>query len=181
MKRTMLRLWQRARRRVGLSGLVALLLLALSAGIGEWVPSITRTASQIRSKLVARAGEFRPAAGDSESQAGPSDKLADYVALFPPRSQATSDLSNIFSTAQRQHLQLARGEYQFKSEVNSPFVAYTAAFPVHSDYGSIKAFAADVLVTLPHASLDEFRLSRESAGSETLDAVIRFTLTYRIR
>jgi len=52
---------------------------------------------------------------------------------------------------------------------------------VRTDYGAIKAFAADVLRALPNASMDELRMSRSDAGSTTIDSVLRFTFVYRSR
>jgi hypothetical protein len=89
------------------------------------------------------------------------------------------DLAQIFATARRHRIELVKGEYQLRTDGDSPLVAYSATFPVRAQYGAIKEFAADVMLQLPHASLDELRLSREAAGVEVLDSVIRFTLVYR--
>ena len=55
----------------------------------------------------------------------------------------------------------------------------TATFPIRNDYGTLKDFSADVLTALPHVSMDELRMTRDAAGSASLDAVVRFTLFYR--
>jgi len=76
-------------------------------------------------------------------------------------------------------VELARGEYQLKSEAGTPLVTYTATFPVHTEYGALKQFTGDVLTALPHVSMDELRMARPDAGSGVLDSVVRFTFIYR--
>ena len=96
-------------------------------------------------------------------------------------TQMAADLGAIYASAGRQKLDLLKGEYQLKAEPGSPFVTYAVTLPVHAEYGPVKAFASNVLIDLPHASLDELRLSRDTAQGEMLDAVVRFTLVYRRR
>ena len=107
------------------------------------------------------------------------EQLVGYVSTFPQAEQMPDDLGAIYASAERHKVALVRGDYQLKAERDSPFVSYIATFPVHSEYAAVKAFAADVLQTLPHASLDELKLSRDGAETGALDAVVRITLTYR--
>jgi hypothetical protein len=107
------------------------------------------------------------------------EQLDRFVDGFPPFAQSASDVKQVFAGAQRAHVNLPKGDYLVKADAGSPFITYTATFPVHESYDSLKMFAADVLQALPHAALDELRMARPNTASAVLDATIRFTFVYR--
>ena len=160
---------------------MALLLLVVMLGLASCAPLIAKDAMLGRAQLTARVVAGRDGSAKPHPPRAPAESLAEYVDRFPMLTQNATDLEGIFASAERHHISLAKGEYQLKSERDAPFVVYTATFPLRTDYSAVKEFAADVLLNLPHASLDELRLSRETAGAEVLDSVVRFTLTYRSR
>lgn len=176
-----IRLWQRALRRLGRPGIAALCLAIIVVCLAAWTPRIEHDAAEVRSRLTRRVVGAGRATPDLRPERSPSESLAEYVDRFPQLTQNAIDLGEIFASAERHRVQLLKGEYQLKVERDAPFVAYSATFPVRTDYTSVKEFTADVLLKLPHASLEELRLSRETAGVEVLDSVVRFNLTYRSR
>ena len=178
MNRWLRRCWQRALRRVGVSGLIGLALLVPILLLALWIPRLASQADELRVALSARADAVARRAPPVR-RAPDGERVIEFVAGFPPLAQSASDLEQVFATARRRKVILLKGEYQLKPEPNTPLVSYTATFPVQIEYGALKDFAADVLTALPHASMDELRMSRADAGAGVLDSVVRFTFVYR--
>ncbi len=179
MRQFLLRHGRKLVRRIGLAGILGCAVLVVGASLALSLPALQRETQDAVSAIAARtlaarqAGQARPAA------ASPADAARAYVDGFPSLSQNAADLGQVFAAAQLRHVQLPKGEYQLKAEPTAAFVTYTATFPVHGDYEALKGFSADVLSALPHVAMDELRLSRDSAASTALDAVVRFTFFYR--
>jgi hypothetical protein len=170
--------WRRTHRRIGWTGIAALALALLAVGLAAWRAEVQRDATAMHQRLLVRRTLPLPmiaAAAAASTSAG----VDEWVGAFPTLAQNAADLAAIFASAERNHVALNKGEYQLKTESGSPFVLYSASFPVRSPYGALKAFAADVLTTLPHAGLEDVQLLRDSAGSTELESVVRFTLIYR--
>lgn len=180
MSRTPLSVWRRILRRIGYTGVAATALLAAGVALLATLPQLqaqTRALKADRaeqSERVARRREPMP-----QRQLPLGEQIDGFVAAFPLLSQHADDLQRVFTAAVGQKLRLPRGEYQFRNDAQAPLVTVTASFTVTSDYETIKAFTADVLKDIPHASLDELRMSRDAAGSKTLESWIRFSFVYR--
>jgi hypothetical protein len=179
MNPVLLRLWRRAVRVIGYSGPAALLLCLVSVGVALWLPRVARDLDRTQAEVADRTSRLRAHGTVSLREPSGDERLAQYIEAFPMPSQMAADLGAIYASAGRHKLDLLKGEYQLKAEAGSPFVTYVVTLPVHAQYGLVKAFASNVLLDLPHASLDELRLSRDNAQGEMLDAVVRFTLVYR--
>jgi hypothetical protein len=179
MNHLLLRAWQRALRRVGTPGLLALALLLPTLVIALWMPRLNRQADEMRAALVARADAVARQSQPVRRPLSDREQALEFMAGFPALLQSASDLETVFALAERSHVKVLKGEYQLKAEPNSPLVAYTATFPVRNGYGALKEFTGEVLKALPHASLDELRMTRTEAGNGELDAVVRFTFVYR--
>lgn len=180
MKRALSGLWHRSLRYAGPSGMVGATLVVAAALIATSLPYLQRTGHMLRLEVAARSSHSRAAAiANALPRPQLDDKLGDYVAAFPPVSQNPSDLEAVFASAKRRNIQLPRAEYQFKHAPQAPLVTYSVTLPLSSDYGAIRDFTADVLRTLPHASLDELRMHRSASGSKVLETVIRFSFAYR--
>jgi hypothetical protein len=179
MKQGISRLWWRARRKLGLPGLLGLLLLLPALGLGLWLPVLNRQADDLRGELAAQVTASTRAGPASPRTRSGREQAVEFAATFPALSQSASDLGEVFAIAQRRNLALPKGDYQLKAEPNAPLVAYTLTVPVSKDYAAIKGFVADVLEALPHVSLDELRLSRPNAGTAELEALVRLTFVYR--
>lgn len=170
---------RRVVRAIGYSGPAALLLLLASAAIALWLPRLDHDLRRTQAEVSDRIARLRAHRGVSLREPSGHERLAQYIGAFPLPTQMAADLGAIYASAGRHNLDLPKGEYQLKAEPGSPFLTYAVTLPVHAQYGLVKAFAANVLLDLPHASLDELRLSRKAADAEMLDAVVRFTLVYR--
>ena len=181
MTAALLRLWRRAVRAIGYSGPVALLLLVVAAAVALWLPRLDRDLKRTQADLAERSSTLRARGATTLREPSGDERLVQYIEAFPLPAQMAVDLGAIYASAGRHKVELLKGEYQLKAESGSPFVAYVVTLPVHAEYGLVKAFASNVLLDLPHASLDELRLSRDTAEVEVLDAVVRFTLVYRSR
>jgi len=179
MSKTTWRLWLALVRRIGYAGIAGGLVLAAGLALAIALPTLERDTREATSAMAARALAARQQVRTAPASASPADAARAYVEGFPALSQNAADMAQVFAAAQLRHLQLPKGEYQLKAEPNAPFVMFTATYPVHADYDSLKGFSADVLSALPHVSMDELRMSRDTAGSTTLDAVVRFTFFYR--
>lgn len=179
MKRAAQRLWQRALRRLGVPGLLALTLLVPTLVIGLSMQGQQQRADELRATLVARADAVARQGQPVRRPMSQGEQVGEFAATFPPLAQSASDLERVFDAAQRQNVSLLKGEYQLKADPKAPLVSYTATFPVRNGYGALKAFTADVLTALPHVSLDELRMARTDAGTGVLDSVVRFTFIYR--
>lgn len=177
----LLRFWRRAVRALGYAGPAALLLLVVATAVALWLPRLDRDRERTRADLAERSSTLRARGATQLREPSGDERLAQYVEAFPLPEQMAADLGRIYASAAQHKVELLKGEYQLKEETGSPFVTYVVTLPVHAEYGLVKAFASNVLLDLPHASLDELRLSRETAEVEVLDAVVRFTLVYRSR
>jgi hypothetical protein len=155
-----------------------LLLVLAAGGLAAW-PELQHASEAARAELQQRRdGLRRPQAPPPEPPTA-QEQLDRLVDGFPPFEQNASDVKALFAGAQRAHVNLLKGEYVFKADAGSPFITYTATFPVQESYAALKTFAADVLQALPHAALDELRMARPNTASTVIDATIRFTLVYR--
>jgi hypothetical protein len=112
----------------------------------------------------------------------PAEQLARFQQWFPPVQQSTADLRVIFAAAQAAHVDLARGEYSVRPvEGSGGLERFDVILPVKEHYAPVKAFVADVLNKLPHASLDELRVERPQSAADQLESRVHFTLFYRGR
>ena len=176
------RLWRRAQRRFGPLGMAALALLVPTLLLAAWLPRLSREGDQLRAAWATHAlhaAHASRAASAAPSRMPVGQQIGEFVAAFPLLARSSDDLDEVFRSATRHHVQLLKGEYQLKHDAQAPLSNYTVTLPVHSEYGAVKDFAADVLRALPNASLDELRMSRADAGSTVLESVVRFTFVYR--
>jgi hypothetical protein len=180
MNKTLAALWHRSLRRFGLPGVAATVLLIGAAALAGWSVQLDQDAEALRQRLEAVTRAAAAAAPLVAAAPLPVDQqVSQFVATFPPVSQTAADLNAVFQSAKRRHIPLNRASYQLNDERNATLLTLTATFPVTASYRQVKEFAADVLRTLPHASLDELTMSRSTAGDAVLDTSVRFSFSYR--
>lgn len=179
VKQAALRIWLKLVRRLGRSGVAGAMALLAGIALAAELPQLQRQAREAAASRAAQALAAQHRAPARPASLSPADTARAYVDAFPTLRQNAADLAQVFAAAESRHVPLTKGEYQLKSDPNAAFVVYTATFPVHGEYDALKGFSADVLNALPHVAMDELHLSRDNAGSTTLDAVVRFTFYYR--
>jgi len=168
----------RARRRLGLGGLVGVALMLAALALLPLTLHLDRSARvqglEVQ-RVLARLG--KPAETHALA-ALPADDLALLDAL-PPFSQNAADLQAIFDAARQAGVTLGQGDYTLRAEPGAPMLQFSASFPVHEGYAALKSFVAFVLANVPHAALEEMKVSRPDAGGTVLDATVRLSLAYR--
>ncbi len=180
MKDSLAALWLLGARRAGAYGVVAIALALSAVALALWIPRLEAQGEALRVAHEEKAKSTpKPSTAVAVRRIPVGQQIGDYVAEFPLLSQRTEDLKEVFLSAKRNRLQLARGDYQFKNDAKSPLVTLTATFPVTADYGSLKGFTADVLRALPNASMDELRMARSTTSNTQLESSVRFTFNYR--
>ena len=172
-----------ARFRLGTAGIAgAALLIAACVGMAfatrahreaDW---LSVAAGQARARI-AQLGTSHVVEDRS-----PAEQLARFQQWFPPAAQSTADLRVIFAAARTAQVDLARGEYSVRPvEGSGGLERFDVILPVKEHYAPVKAFVAEVLNKLPHASLDELRVERPGSGADQLESRVHFTLFYRER
>lgn len=180
MNRKLTAVWRRMLRRLGPLGLAASVCLVLALVVAAWIPSLMQQRDVLRDRVARLAAEpVAPRQTRVVRQVPLRQQLSDFLASFPPLSQNPEDLRRMFESASHHKVRLPRGEYLFKNEANTPLMTVTVTLPLSADYASTKAFSAEVLEKVPNASLDELRLSRETAGNQVLESQLRFSFVYR--
>jgi hypothetical protein len=175
-----LTLWRRAMRRIGSLGLLGLFLLILAGTMGLATDLVLRAAEQRQQVALAAAAPVgQRERGAARPGMSTEQQLSRFVTAFPTMAQNADDVATLFAAAQRHGVRLAHGDYLLSAEPGSGFLVYTASFPITEGYGAIKAFTADVLRSLPHASMDELRMERPESNATSLAARIRISLVYR--
>ncbi len=179
MTRVVQHVWMQLVRRFGYAGVGGLSMLVVALALAAYLPRLKRQAVTATTSLATGEHDAVLRRTSQPRPVSETDLTREFVGRFPLMTQNAADLGAIFAAASHHHVALVKGEYQMKSEPNSPFVTFSATFPIRNDYASLREFSADVLTALPHVSMDELRLARDGASGVALDGVIRFTLIYR--
>lgn len=171
---------RRAYDRLGIVGVAGAALFAIAIALGLYAPPLEHEAQALREsadrtrQLLDEAR--RPEALQSVAAVA-SPRGLDWI---PEIGNANSEMRRVFDAAQKTHVKLPRGEYALvKAGEADGLRRYEVVLPVKERYATIKAFVAEVLNSMPHASLAELHIERESAQVEMLDARIRFALFFR--
>ena len=173
-------IWRRGFRRLGPIGVAAAALGLGAIPLAGWALRLHSQGNAQRATVETKTDLMEkqvPVATVRRMPVG--QQIEEFVGTFPSLSQNSEDLKEVFLSAKRHQVPLPRGEYQLKNEANAPLLAFTATFPLNASYGSTKDFTAEVLRKLPHAAMDELRMTRSAAGSAELESSVRFTLIYR--
>jgi len=180
LRESLLRFWRRSLRHIGRTGWAGIALLAgasVALAVAAGLQRGDDASQQLLAQRRAQGAKLPPAAAPPLSE---PERAAQFIDSFPPFSQNVADLRLIFENAEQSRVSLVKGDYTVQADAGSPFIAYIVNLPVHEPYPAVKQFAAAVLQALPHAALDEIRVSRADANGAVLDTTLRFTLVYRL-
>lgn len=175
------RRWTRQlHERFGTFGLIGIGLLLIALGLAIYAPQLAREAEDLRGQADRTRGRLDDVRRDLAQRPGSAQRTAQLRESFPTVDHATADLRVIFNTAQKNRIELAKGEYALDHFADtSQLRRFEVTLPVRERYVTIKSFVAEVLNAVPHASLAELRLERNAANVDQLDARVHFTLFYR--
>jgi hypothetical protein len=173
--------WARARFELARHGWpmgLGLIVSGVAAGLVLFAtPSLReRTHSLQLEQLAARSHALKASADPQELQ---RRQWADFYARLPAADGALEAVATIQRVATAHGVQLAHGEYRLSRDAGAPLMRYQITLPARSDYRRLRGWIGDVMNAVPSASLDEFSLRRDDAGSATVDARVRFTLYLR--
>lgn len=159
--------------------LVALVIVLLVAGaavqIALLAARVTLDAQYDAARLAARTP--LPARPAPVAPPPSSDQnLAQFQATLGDPRGVERQLKQVFALAARHGLTLRQGEYRATVDRNAKLVAYQVNLPLRGSYGAIWQFAMDVLRAIPHASLDDVALRRDTIGDADVEARLRLTL-----
>jgi hypothetical protein len=171
---------RRLRERLGHFGLAGMGLLLAAAALSVYAPQFAREAQDLRAAADQTRGRLEEVRRQLAQQPASPQQAARLREWFPTVDQATADLRVMFNTAQKNRIELAKGEYTLApAEDASQLRRFEVVFPLKERYPTIKGFVAEVLNAVPHASLVELRIERGAAHVDQLDARVHFTLFYR--
>ena len=166
-------LWQLRQwgRRLGVSGVIGLALLATAAIIQlGYVDRAQRNVVVQKQALAALA----QAAVDTPV-AQPAQAFNPLSSL-PPTGTASQQIGALEKLAQSYGLDLPRGEYSVSPVAQTPLLRWQLVLPFTSTYPDLHAFLASALEQQPNLTLDELNLKRERIESDTLQVELRMSL-----
>jgi hypothetical protein len=161
---------------VGPPGVIGLGLLIFSAGLySAWIVPALKEVQAMQSK--ADAQQTRP--GAQTGKRGPQEPLSEFYEFFPAVETAPKWLGRVYAIAEKQGLDLQKGEYRLTSNPQDRIVGYQAVFPVRGSYPQLRAFIVNSLEEFPIASMDDLRLERQRSAETAVDAQIKLTFFLR--
>ncbi len=167
-------------RRVGVSGVLGLLLCASAFLIAYFLIPQAQEQSLVleQEQLVAKesalqASELRRKTPNTMSQ------LQNFLTWLPPLAANAKDVEKLFALAKESGIDLLKVDYQLTTEPGAQFFRYQVIVPVKDKYLAVRRFASSALNALPHLALDELQFSRTQSTAEVVDAQLRFTFFYR--
>jgi len=154
--------------------LLALLSLALH-GLGV-VPMRERLAELRLEQRALVAKRAQPDASVKSVQ-GSVDALKQRLADEPGTLAA---IATLHEAARIHGVVLARGEYRVVTETKTPWQRYQITLPARGAYPAMRSWLAEVMQSVPAASLDELGLRRELASEPVVEARVRLTIYRRL-
>jgi len=140
-------------------------------------PAQERTRSALLLQRAQAEQSARVALGaGSASQSAPRDPLSQWL---PEVALRGKDVGALLATAKRSHLAVERADYTVESVSGAPLTRLHANLPVSGSYSDVRRFIAEVLNSMPNATLESLQLERPDAQAAQLQATLRIVLFYR--
>jgi hypothetical protein len=170
--------WFELQRLLGLSGAIGIgLLLAGAALLTGLAPALQQNARQLTTAAATSRDERAQQRVEQLSAPSGAEVVQRFVEGFPPATQQVDDLAFLVQQAKAAGVQLARADYQMRTEATLGLVRYQVNLPVQARYATLRRFVAAVLNARPNAALDELTLERKEG--DDIEARVRFTFVYR--
>lgn len=101
--------------------------------------------------------------------------------IFPPSSDYTADLAQIFDIAKSQGIVLASGDYRDADPTALGLDTRLVDLRINENYGTLKEFLASVLNAMPHAAVQELRIERKDGATVKHQVFLKLALVYSPR
>ncbi|MFS2032741.1 hypothetical protein ACEN8I_01840 [Polaromonas sp. CT11-55] len=101
--------------------------------------------------------------------------------IFPPASDYTADLAQIFDIAKSQGIVLASGDYRDADPTALGLDTRLVDLRINENYGTLKEFLASVLNAMPHAAVQELRIERKDGTTVKHQVFLKLALVYSPR
>jgi len=98
--------------------------------------------------------------------------------IFPPASDYTADLAQIFDIAKGQGIVLASGDYRDADPTALGLDTRLVDLRINENYGALKEFLASVLNAMPHAAVQELRIERKDGTTTKHQVFLKLALVY---
>ena len=163
---------------LGAPGIIGIGLLLFSAGLyHSWIiPAQTEVAA-----MEEKADRRQHRSAPQTVKHGNQDPLAEFYDFFPLVGTGAEWLDKVYGLAEKQGLELPKGEYQLTVNAQDKLTSYQAMFPLKGTYQQLRAFIENVLNELPFASLDDLRLEKQRTADTAVDSQVKLTFFLRAR
>jgi hypothetical protein len=159
--------------RVGRSGLAGAALI-LSAGVFFFSAVLPQYA-----RISALRGEILQAQHNVGSDATPHVRMNRFVDNLPRRSALPQIAGEIFKLAAAAGVTLDRGRYELAPLHSGHLARYRMTFPIKGRYPAIRHFIDTTLTAVPSAAVEGLRIERKTAGDDSVEAELGFTVFVR--
>lgn len=167
-------------RRIGWSGLLGLVFLALSLLMMlTKVPLLKNESAAVRTQISVAQRDFNKVSSSHPAPLKTSETLEIFRVWFPIFDRNAADLRHMIEEAQLAKLDLDNADYHIADDSDKSLVSYDVVVPVKASYESLRSFIAGVLNALPNSSLVELHIERPSAKNAIQDAKLHFIFFYR--
>lgn len=170
--------WQALRiyHRLGLSVLVALMLLVVSMAIIFQAHQLARQCDYLRSQINnVPATSLLPVAMTN------TERLNAFFENLPDEDQASNRVKRLFLLAEKNQVQLAKGEYQWSKDSLAKVIEYRILLPMKGNSENIQTFVLNALMEIPTLTLDTISFRRENAQKSEIEGNIHFRLIMKPR
>jgi len=151
------------------------------AGIGAWlwcIPYLKNLNSQYQSQYQQLETKLNhlPASIGPETLTPSEQHLQYFYAILGESRYAEQQVATLIALANKNGLNIGETDYQIAENKNGNFRTYTVMIPIKGQYGMIRSFCDQILLTIPFAALDELNFKRASISNQIIETRVRFTL-----
>lgn len=161
-------------QRLGWSGLVVLVALALAAAAWAVEREQRRAGAVLRRQLAVPAVAVAVPAQDRERQA-----LAAFERQLLPYEEIPVVVQELMVMAERRGVMLARGEYRLQPDVPGGFLRYRIRLPLKGKMSVVYGFIQDALKAQPALALERVQFKRERSDALEVEAGSEWALLVR--
>jgi len=163
---------------LGLPGIIGITLavLAMTLALSGLIPAQRELERDREQSAQVQEHLKRVQSGLERKLETPADQLRAFYGMFPPQLAAAESLQKIYDVAEKNQIQLPRGEYSLTVDTKADLTQYRMTLPVTGSYEQVRAFIAGCLQTVPTLALDDVDFQRQAVAEGQVQAKIRMTL-----